>query len=74
MTFDCQKCGAEIEVDNTGMLPRCSCGQAYRLNIDAEFVDGQWRNLSSIHPVICDCFMRSQYHEPMCPNEGMATR
>ena len=68
---ECKKCGENIVIPSDATGVRCeSCGQAYQVDADAEFSDGTWKNLTSIKQITCDCALRSQHHEPMCPNAG----
>lgn len=72
-TYTCTRCGGDMEYKE-GFQHRCeSCGLAHTVSPDADYVDGRFRDASVVKPVICDCHMRSQFHEPMCPNVGPTT-
>lgn len=69
--YTCPKCEEDFLVEDHETHARCkNCGQAVRVCRDADFENGSWRDLTTLEPVLCDCHMRSQHHEPMCPNDG----
>lgn len=52
-TFECKCCGHEIEVDLARLKPdsraQCDhCNAIYGVDVDAEFVDGAWRDCSQL--------------------------
>lgn len=50
-TFECPDCGAEIQADTNddNNLCKCDlCSREYKVNYDAEFIDGMWRNNNSL--------------------------
>jgi hypothetical protein len=69
--YECPKCSGDVPVKELDKIARCpDCGIALTINADAEFENGTWRDLTTISIVPCDCHMRSQHHEPMCPSVG----
>lgn len=49
---ECQQCGTEIEYAPAEDVDvQCShCMAKYIVNIDAEFVDGRWKDLTKLYP------------------------
>jgi endogenous inhibitor of DNA gyrase (YacG/DUF329 family) len=48
-TYDCPRCGREIEVEPGDKLLFCpDCGKLLEVDHDAEFVDGSWRDLTKL--------------------------
>lgn len=49
MELSCPECDRDIELDYDYTKVTCpGCGALLKLDMDAEYVDGQWRNLSSL--------------------------
>lgn len=48
--YMCPTCGCCNEVANWQETFTCACGLSWRIIVDAEFVDGAWRDLSAIIP------------------------
>lgn len=54
ITRECKKCGCEItfDVEHLPELVGCDgCGEVYRPEPDADYVDGMWRDLTTLVPV-----------------------
>lgn len=49
LEYECPCCGAELKVEDGANSVYCKeCGTSLRYNPDAEFIDGQWRDLSTL--------------------------
>lgn len=47
--YPCPYCGDACEVDDNDIDGSClSCGTIYKVNRDAEFVDGMWKDLTKL--------------------------
>jgi len=47
--YPCPYCADEVIVDENDIDGSClSCGTIYKVNRDAEFVDGVWRDLTNL--------------------------
>ena len=70
-TYMCPKCDADVSVEASKETGRCeNCGTAFAVSRDADFVNGRFQDRTVLNIVPCDCHMRSQHHEPMCPSHG----
>jgi phage FluMu protein Com len=48
-TFECLECGEAIKTADNQTRVHCPrCNTYFQVNYDAEFVNGIWRNLSSL--------------------------
>ncbi len=48
-TYDCPSCGAEVEWPSYQRMVFCpECGTLLELDVDAEFENGMWRDLSRV--------------------------
>lgn len=51
-TDECEQCGAEIKYRHSDHGVVChQCKTKYSVNIDAEFVDGMWKDLTKLYRI-----------------------
>jgi Zn finger protein HypA/HybF involved in hydrogenase expression len=50
--LECPKCEEWIEISTSfGEITCPECNASWTIDTDAEFVDGQWRDLTKLHPI-----------------------
>ena len=52
MTIDCPNCETENALVNGRETFHCECGKNYKVSIDYDFVDGQWRDVSKVSEIL----------------------
>lgn len=51
-TYSCSTCDEDLEVYETDIMTVCKCcGKWWRIDNDAEFVNGMWRNLTTLKDI-----------------------
>ena len=48
--YPCPYCEDEVEIDGNELSGTCkSCGMPYKVDYDAEFIDGRWRDNTHLY-------------------------